>query len=218
MNESAPRGVSPSEGKQDNRPPFNQRIRINLLRVCGAILFFPILLIRPYLDETVLGCCLEIIGVILIFVCLVGRCWAILYLGGNKNVKLTTTGPYSLCRHPLYLFSIVGVVGVGFMLQSVVYTVVLTSVTFLIHLYGIRKEEAYLSDKFGEAYVAYRNSTPRFIPMNFRAFQTEPLTNVNVGALRRCFGDTSFFVLAIPALEIIEWIHESNAVATFVLF
>ena len=165
-----------------------------------------------------LGCFLEIIGVLLIFVCLAGRCWAILYVGGNKNVKLATTGPYSLCRHPLYLFSMVGVVGIGFMIQSVVYTVVLTSVAFLVHLHWIKREEAYLADKFGEDYVAYRNRTPRFIPMNVRALQTEPITHVNVGALRRCFCDTAFFVLAVPALEIVEWLHEIDAVATFVLF
>lgn len=201
-----------------SHPPFNQRIRINLLRVFAVVLFIPILLTRPYLGDTLLGCCLEVIGVMLIFVCLVGRCWAILYLGGHKNAKLMTTGPYSLCRHPLYLFSMVGVVGVGFMLQSVVYTVVLTAVAFLVHLHGMRREEAYLADRFGADYVAYRDRTPRFIPVNFRAFRTEPVTNVNVRALRRCLGDTFFFVLAIPAVELIEWIHEINAVATFVLF
>ena len=213
--------MSISAGEQDSRhirPPLNQRIRINLLRLFGAVLFFPILLTRPYLDETVLGCFLEIIGVLLIFACLAGRCWAILYVGGSKNVKLATTGPYSLCRHPLYLFSMVGTAGIGFMIQSVVYTVVLTSVTFLIHLHWIKREEAHLADKFGADYVAYRNSTPRFIPMNFRALQTAPVTRVNVGALRRCFRDTAFFVLAVPALEIVEWLHEINAVATFVLF
>ena len=54
--------------------------------------------------------------------------------------------------------------------------------------------------------------------MNFGALQTEPVTHVNVGALRRCFCDTAFFVLVVPALEIVEWLHEINAVATFVLF
>ena len=198
--------------------PLNQRIRINLFRALGAVLIPPILFIRPYLDKTALGGLLEQIGVILIIACVLGRCWAMLYIGGNKNDKLVTTGPYSLCRNPLYVFSAMGVVGFGFMIQSLIYTIVLTSVTFAVLLQAARKEEGYLSDKFSEDYVNYRNSTPRFLPVNFRTFQTEPTVNVNVQSLRRCFWDAAFFILAIPTLEFVEWFHEVNAVATFVLF
>ena len=195
-----------------------QRIRINLFRALGAGLIPPILFIRPYFDETALGELLEQIGVILIIACVLGRCWAMLYIGGKKNDRLVTTGPYSLCRNPLYVFSVMGVVGFGFMIQSLIYTVVLTSVTFAILLQAARKEEGCLSDKFAEDYVYYRNNTPRFLPVNFRTFQTEPTVNVNVQSLRRCFWDAAFFILAIPTLECVEWFHEVNAVVTFVLF
>ena len=141
-----------------------------------------------------------------------------LYIGGNKNDRLVTTGPYSLCRNPLYVFSVIGVVGCGFMIQSLIYTVVLTSVTFAILLQTARKEEEYLSGEFAEDYINYRNNTPRFLPLNFGAFQTEPIVNVNVPSLRRCFWDAAFFILAIPTLEFVEWFHEVNAAVTFVLF
>ena len=198
--------------------PFNQRIRINSFRALGAVLVPPILFIRPYFAETALGGLLEQVGVVLIIACVLGRCWAMLYVGGNKNDRLVTTGPYSLCRNPLYVFSVIGVVGCGFMIQSLIYTVVLTSVTFAILLQTARKEEEYLSDEFAEDYINYRNNTPRFLPLNFGAFQTEPVVNVDVPSLRRCFWDAAFFILAIPALEFVEWFHEVNAAVTFVLF
>lgn len=200
------------------RLPLNQRIRINLFRALGVVLIPPTLFIRPYFDETTLGGSLEQIGVILIIACVLGRCWAMLYIGGNKNDRLVTTGPYSLCRNPLYVFSVMGVVGFGFMIQSLIYTVIVTSITFVILLQSARKEEGYLSDKFAKDYVNYKNNTPRFLPVNFRAFRTEPTVNVNVRSLRRCFNDAAFFILAIPTLEFVEWFHGVNAIATFVLF
>ena len=198
--------------------PFNQRMRINLFRALGVFLIPPIFFISPYFDKAVLSEILEEIGVLLTIACVCGRYWATLYIGGSKNDRLVTTGPYSLCRNPLYSFSVMGVVGIGFMVQSLFYTFVLASVTAVILLQTVKKEESYLSHKFAESYVAYRNSTPRFLPLNFRTFQTEPIVNVDLRSLRRCFGDITFFILAIPILEYVEYIHEGNAAAPLVLF
>ena len=200
------------------RLPFNQKARINLFRSLGMVLVPPALFIRPYLDEAALGGFLEQVGVMLIIACVLGRCWAMLYIGGNKNGRLVTTGPYSLCRNPLYACSVMGVMGCGFMIQSLIYTVLLTSVAFAILFQTARNEERYLADKFAEDFVTYRNRTPRFVPVNFRTFRTQPVLNVDVPALRRCFWDAVFFILAIPALELVEWFHERHVVATFVLF
>ena len=197
--------------------PLNQRMRINLFRALGAVLIPPVLFIRPYLDETAHGGFLEQAGVMMIIVCVLGRCWAMLYIGGNKNGRLVTTGPYSLCRNPLYVFSVIGVMGFGFMTQSLIYTTVLTSVTFGILLQTARKEEGYLTEKFAEDYIDYRNRTPRFLPVDFSTFRTEPIVNVDVPSLRRCFWDAAFFILAIPMLEFVEWLQEVSAVVTFVL-
>ena len=198
--------------------PFNQRMRINLFRALGVLLIPPIFFISPYFDEAVLSEILEEIGVLLTIACAYGRSWAMLYIGGSKNDKLVTTGPYSLCRNPLYVFSVMGVVGIGFMMQSLIYTFVLTSITAVILLQTAKKEERYLSHKFAENYVAYRNSTPRFLPLNFGTFQTEPILYVDVQSLRRCFWDATLFIWAIPMLEFIEWIHEDNAVVSLVMF
>ena len=66
--------------------------------------------------------------------------------------------------------------------------------------------------------MTYRNSTPRFAPVNFRTFQSEPVVPVNVSTLKRCFRDATLFILAIPVLELVEWLQQVDAVGTFVLF
>jgi len=199
------------------RLPCNQRARIHVCRFLGAVLIPPALFIRPYFAEAALAGFLEQTGVMLVIACVLGRCWAMLYIGGNKNGRLTTTGPYSLCRNPLYVFSTMGVAGCGLMIQSLVYTVLLTSVAFAILFQTARNEEGYLADKFPEDYASYRRRTPRFVPVSFRTFQTPSSVQVDVSSLRRCFWDATFFILTIPALELVEWLHEVDAVATFAL-
>src|SRR5437667_6690003 len=56
---------------------------------------------------------IEIAGLVLILVCIVGRTWSTLYIGGYKKRELVTAGPYSVVRNPLYLFTCIGAAGIG---------------------------------------------------------------------------------------------------------
>src|SRR4029079_1084824 len=42
-------------------------------------------------------------GLLLILICILGRTWATLYIGGRKKSEMVTQGPYSGGRHTLYL-------------------------------------------------------------------------------------------------------------------
>src|SRR5690349_15131041 len=53
---------------------------------------------------------IEWAGMILIFICVCGRTWCSLYIGGRKISELVAVGPYSISRNPLYVFSIIGAV------------------------------------------------------------------------------------------------------------
>ena len=52
-------------------------------------------------------------GCTLVGIATVGRLWCALYIAGYKTDKLITSGPYSMCRNPLYFFSLLGGIGVG---------------------------------------------------------------------------------------------------------
>ena len=76
-----------------------------------------------------------------------------------KEGKLCTTGVYSACRHPLYASWIFfNVPGIVILFKS---WLLLTTPLFMYLLLIIlaKKEEDYLSDKFGKDYLEYKKRT-----------------------------------------------------------
>src|SRR5882672_454668 len=57
-------------------------------------------------------------GFMLVALACLGRIWCSLFIAGHKDEVLVTTGPYALCRHPLYSFSLLGALGLGLTSRS----------------------------------------------------------------------------------------------------
>ena len=54
----------------------------------------------------------RIAGLLLMAGAALGRVWVSAFIAGSKDQRLVTTGPYALCRHPLYALSLLGGIGV----------------------------------------------------------------------------------------------------------
>jgi protein-S-isoprenylcysteine O-methyltransferase Ste14 len=77
---------------------------------------------------------------------------------------LTTTGWYSVVRHPLYLGNYLILLGVALWLH-VWWLVMLTSCLFALYYERIiLAEEAFLRERFGEAFETWAAATPAFLP------------------------------------------------------
>lgn len=159
---------------------------------------------NPILEEL-----LFFIGVVLASFGAVGRLWAISYISGNKNRILTTTGPYSLCRNPLYLFSIMLAVGLGFCTETFTIPVVLGAATFFPILASIKKEELRLLELFGDEYESYRTSVPRLLP-SFRNYSTPETISIRPAPMTIGFLDCCFVLMLIGAVEMIEGLHRAK--------
>src|SRR4051812_27868607 len=59
------------------------------------------------------------------------RLWPTLYIGGRKRTTLVCEGPYSICRNPLYLGSLLLTVSFGLFLQSLVFGMFLGAVVWV---------------------------------------------------------------------------------------
>ncbi|MBV9153700.1 MAG: isoprenylcysteine carboxylmethyltransferase family protein [Alphaproteobacteria bacterium] len=99
------------------------------------------------------------------------RLWPVFVLGRRfsglvaiqPGHTLTTTGIYSVIRHPSYLGLLINALGWGLAFRSIV-GVVLAALYLLPLLARIRSEEALLSAHFGAEYAAYRRQTWRLLP------------------------------------------------------
>lgn len=187
--------------------PFNQKLRINVLRL-GALVFVPLLfLTRPYVAEEGLAFeIMEIFGLFLIVTCVLGRFWAILYIGMQKNRGVVADGPYSMTRNPLYFFSTLGSFGIGLLFGKLLLALLLAALVFLVLYRTARHEQAFLEATFGREYSDYAAHVPVFLP-DPRIFRTERMLLISTDAIRRNLLDAFVFLSAIPLAELADALY-----------
>jgi protein-S-isoprenylcysteine O-methyltransferase Ste14 len=188
--------------------PVNQAVRVNILRL-AFLLAVPLLVFTHSAWPEPVFEVLEVLGLAFIIAAVLGRFWAILYIGGHKNQTVMQDGPYSICRHPLYLFSTLGVLGLGLMLGSIVVTLFLGAMTFAILAATARKEEAFLRGEFGPDYDTYAARVPMIVP-RLSGFRTEGEVTISVPHLRQNLMDALVFLSFIPLAEALEFLNENH--------
>jgi len=91
------------------------------------------------------------------------RVWANGY--AIKLERLTTSGPYAFIRHPLYLGTLLLVIGFVVVLR-IHYIIGILVIALMVGVYSstIRKEELMLEKKFKDKYSDYKNKIPAIFP------------------------------------------------------
>ncbi|MEX2166820.1 MAG: isoprenylcysteine carboxylmethyltransferase family protein [Methyloceanibacter sp.] len=182
--------------------PVKQRTRIHAFQAGGILLATVFLLTQPVLVGQAHEL-LEMTGLGLVAICVAGRVWSSLYIGSRKNRVLVTSGPYSITRNPLYLFSTIGAVGIGLIFGSIAAALGLGLLAYGVFMVTATKEAEHLSAIFGSRYDAYARQTPLFWPNVFH-YRDLPEVAFSPKALRRTFVDGLLFLAAFPAIEAIE--------------
>jgi len=173
----------------------------------GIAFFLTVLIMQSAHEGSLLSAILFLVGLVLVGVATVGRLWCSLYISGYKDSGLITTGPYSISRNPLYLFSSIGFVGIGLATETVTLVLALALIFVLVYLPVIKREEERLRSKFGATFDAYCACTPRFLP-NFSKF-TEPVSYiVNPRMFRSSLGEVIWFVWFVGIIKIVQVLHE----------
>ena len=81
-----------------------------------------------------------------------------------KKKRLISEGPYALVRHPLYLGSILLMLGFT-LLTGMWWNLIVAGLTALVSFGGaIRGEERFLAGKFGEKWTSYAAQCGRLLP------------------------------------------------------
>ena len=90
------------------------------------------------------------------------RLWSAGYL--RKLSELTTAGPFALSRNPMYTGTFLTCVGYMIMCNRPLVWLAGIALFWLFHGGAVAYEEKILREKFGDHYLTYCKSVPRFIP------------------------------------------------------
>lgn len=82
----------------------------------------------------------------------------------QKASRLNTSGIYSTCRNPLYLGNFLMMLSPVILVGNWIFILCFCLCFYLYYERIIYAEEAFLSEKFKDEYIAWADSTPCFIP------------------------------------------------------
>lgn len=138
--------------------PFAQRFKHVTVKTVPVYLAIAVLIVfaRPVLTWFLPGVFLLATGEVL-------RVWAAGHLMKTKEV--TTTGPYAHVKNPLYLGTLLILVGFCFMASSIILLITGLAV-FIIYYAPFKKkrESERLLNKFGSAWSEYDQAVPDYFP------------------------------------------------------
>lgn len=146
---------------------------------------------------------IEWVGIVAIVICILGRTWCTLYIGGRKINQFVTVGPYSVSRNPLYFFSILGTAGAGAQLGSIVAGLIFGVLAWVVFYVVVLQEERVLMERYAKDFVPYKATVPRFLP-NPRLWRDVPTLTVMPPRVLRTFADAMLFLLSVPLSEALE--------------
>ena len=101
-------------------------------------------------------------GEVLLVSGLLLRAWAAGTL--RKSQAIITSGPYQFVRNPLYIGSFMLMLGFSVLLQDWLAIWIVLGPILAMYLNKVRQEEKYLAHNFPDDWLAYKQTTPKFIP------------------------------------------------------
>ncbi len=156
---------------------------------------------------------------LLVAAAFLGRIWCSVFIAGRKDAQLVTSGPYALCRHPLYSLSLLAGVGLGLGTRSWVLTAITLALLGTLFLRASRAEDALLAGLHGERFREYAARTPRFWPHSpDAAHAAGALLPERIEVLPRVFWkaflDAGSFALLLALIDFVRRLREAGVLPT----
>ena len=148
----------------------------------------------------------NISGMILMVLGAIGRIWASLFIEGHKTKKVISDGPYSIIRHPLYLFSLMIILSLFFAIKSVFIGLYLLTMFILFHIPTLLNEERVLTELYGEDYINYKKRVPRFFPnfLIYRKVEKNTFLNIRLKRVQHVLIEAILLIMLYEIIVILN--------------
>jgi protein-S-isoprenylcysteine O-methyltransferase Ste14 len=122
---------------------------------------------------------------------------------------LNTTGMYAVVRNPIYLGNFIIWFGLSLFMKSLWFTAIITLCFTVFYERIIFREEGFLREKFGDAFVQWAAATPAIIPQ-FKNWQPPSLPFSFKSALVREYGTFFAIITTFTVLELLGGLFNSG--------
>lgn len=222
MNDSIPAATTmslhPNLGAPPDRSPKlrSSRLRLRLTRLLAVSILTMFAAGAAYWTAAhpLVEKSLFVVGVMLAGFGAAGRAWATSYISGHKLKRLITSGPYSICRNPLYFFSTILGVGFGFCTETFTMPILIGVTLLVLYYFQIRREEQLLHGAFGDQYEEYVANVPRFFPTLFRYTEPEEIC-ISPRQFKSGMFGIAFLLMLIGVLEMLQGLHQSGMLPVY---
>jgi len=165
-------------------------------------------------EHTFFDMIIQWLGFIMVVITTLGRIWCFVYISGYKDDRLVQYGPYSLVRNPLYVFSFIGTIGLGFASENLLVLALMVILFSVFYPSVIDEEESSLMALYGKSFEAYRDKTPRWIP-DFKHFTESEEYTVKPRIFVKAMLESMWFLLFFMILQVIENFHHMGILPVF---
>lgn len=200
-----------ASGRRARHSASTPRLRLTLLWFL-ALLALASVAGRPPLEPAA-DRAVAALALLLVASAVLGRIWCSAFIAGRKDAELVREGPYSLCRHPLYLLSLLGTAGIGLATRSVVLTLLTLGLLLLLLRRAMRAEEVHLARTHGAAYEAYARATPRLWPRP-GAWHLPERLELRPRVYCKAFLDGGAFLVLYAAVDTARALREAGVLPT----
>jgi len=193
---------------------LRQPVSIVVIAACAALLVMTPL---SWQGASLIGLALDSLGFVLVVVAAFGRIWSSLYISGYKEDRIVVEGPYAIVRNPLYVFSLLGALGLGLATRHVAVLAVIAGAFVLYYPLVVLTEERNLQRKFGQAFWDYASKTPRFFPRRFQLVEPDTYP-VRPRHVRRSLQQISLFLWSYLLLHLAAGLQQGSVSAHLPIF
>jgi protein-S-isoprenylcysteine O-methyltransferase Ste14 len=128
------------------------------------------------------------------------RIWSVGVRESNRHLKIpVTAGPYAYSRNPSYLGTFFIGLGIVIMGGLFLFIPIYAALFFLLYQPTILWEEDKLARRYGEPYITYISTVPRWIP----SMRPYPNRSAHTFLIREAFKREWVMILAILGLSLL---------------
>lgn len=189
------------------------RLRLTALLLAGLLLL--VATTERTAATGLAGLLLQLGGLTCMAGAALGRIWSSVFIAGYKDAQLVRGGPYSVVRHPLYVSSMVAMLGAGLATRSLAITAALLGLFGILYARAARAEDRFLRDAHGAAHGQYAREVRAFLP-RWSRYEVPESLDVRPRVLWKAFLDAGTLLAFWALLVLADALQRTGLTPTWI--